>query len=142
MICYYPSPSCFFRKIFHFFCWTFRVGYWILSIWLLCWILDILPPGGIPLCGTGYWILSIWLLCWILDIPCWILDIENRLLCWILDIPCWILDIENRLLCWILDIPCWILDILPPDGIPLGGMGYWILSLVAAMQRCALCVLW
>ncbi|MEI8248425.1 MAG: hypothetical protein WCI51_21525, partial [Lentisphaerota bacterium] len=29
----------------------FLVGYWILSIWLLCWILDILPLGWIPLCA-------------------------------------------------------------------------------------------
>jgi len=26
------------------------------------------PPRGIPVYGTGYWILSIWLFCWILDI--------------------------------------------------------------------------
>ena len=52
------------------------------------------------------------------------------------DLALWdgILDIENRLLCW-------ILDILPLCGIPQGGTGYWILSLVAAMPLCVLSVL-
>ena len=45
--------------------------------------------------GTGYWIFSIILVycllasgcsTWTLDIPCWILDIEDRLFGWILDI--------------------------------------------------------
>ncbi len=61
--------------------------------------------------SIGYWILSIWLFTWILDIPGWLLNIENRLFTWILDIPCWLLDIENRLFTWLLDIPCWLLDI-------------------------------
>jgi len=72
-----PDPGCLLGH------WIFRVGYWILNIWLLRWLLDILPPCGIPQGGTGYWILNkvsgfrfLAVKTWTLDIPCWILDIE------------------------------------------------------------------
>ena len=37
--------------------------------------------------SIGYWILSIWLFTWILDIPGWLLNIENRLFTWIFGYP-------------------------------------------------------
>jgi len=56
--------------------------------------------------SIGYWILSIWLFTWILDIPCWVLDIENWLFTRILDIlqPCWVPQGGTGY--WILSIGC------------------------------------